>query len=561
MSSFYRGWKGRFVGLGAVALSLGQWNGGGVAIAAERLLFNYSILGRSISVRALERYARDGVLTEDLVSYARFVKPNQLAQLREGLQQKVELSPVAISQFLYTPPGELLLDRVSRLVQTRSGQGSFYALRSTLVLAASDPEGLTPLSILRHYPNPDVVVNVEEIVGLVDAANLFLKQTDAVTKEIKASSKAQPLSALQTSVLTQLKQPGTFTWQKITLPLKDDTEKRLRYTGRARQFVADIYLPVTDQPQPLVIISHGLNSDRESYAYLAQHLASYGFAVAVPEHPGSSKQQLQTLLEGRGREVAEPSEFLDRPLDIQFLLDELELLAKTDVRFKGKLNFGQVGMIGQSFGGYTTLAAAGAPLSFNTLLQNCSRELNTTLNISLALQCQALRLPADRYQLADPRIKAAIAINPIASGVFGPDSLAQIKVPVMIMAGGRDIVAPALPEQIQPFSQLKTLQRYLVLIENSNHFSTIAPARSETEALPQLKGLEGPSPEIARSYVKVLSLAFMQAYLRGQQSNQAFLSPAGAEVLSQFPLPLSVVQSLPAKGVVPEGVKLDGAKK
>jgi hypothetical protein len=39
------------------------------------------------------------------------------------------------------------------------------------------------------------------------------------------------------------------------------------------------------------------------------------------------------------------------------------------------------------------------------------------------------------------------------------------------------------------------------------------------------------------------------------------LSPAGAEVLSQFPLPLSIVQSLPAKGLVPEGVKLDGAKK
>jgi predicted dienelactone hydrolase len=560
VSSFYHDWRGCWVGLGALVLSLGQW-GGGSAIAAERILFNYSFLGRSISVRALETYARDGVLTEDLVSYARFVKPNQLARLREGLKQKVELSPIAISQFLYTPPGELLLDRVSRLVQTRSGQGSFYALRSTLILASMDPEGLTPLTILKHYPNPDVVVNVEEIVGLADAANLFLKQTDAVTKEIKALSKAPALSPPQVSQLGQLKQPGSFQWQKITLTLQDNTEKRLRYTGHIRQFAADVYLPVTNQPQPLVIISHGLNSDRESYAYLAQHLASYGFAVAVPEHPGSNKQQLQALLEGRGREVAEPSEFLDRPLDIQFLLDELERLAKTDERFQGKLDFGQVGIIGQSFGGYTALALAGAPLSFNMLLQSCSRELDTTLNISLALQCQALRLPADRYQLADSRIKAAIAINPITSGVFGPESLAQIKVPVMMMAGGRDIVAPALPEQIQPFAQLKALQRYLVLIENSNHFSTIAPARSETEALPQLKGLEGPSPELARSYVNVLSLAFMQAYLKGQQNNQAFLSPAGAEVLSQFPLPLSIVQSLPAKVLVPEGVKLDGAKK
>lgn len=553
MPSFCRDWKKSWIGWGVAVFTLGQV--GSSAIAAERILFNYSVLGRSLSVRALETYVRDGILTEDLVSYARFVKPTQLAQLREGLQQKVELSPVGISQFLYSPPGELLLNRISRLIQTRGGQGSFYALRSALVLAASDPQGLTPLSILRQYPNPDVVVNVEEIVGLVDEVNRFLKQTVAVTQEIRALSKGPPLSAADALKLEQLKQPGTLRWQKITLTLQDSTEKRLQYTRQIRQFVADVYLPNTDRPQPLVVISHGLNSDRQSYAYLAQHLASYGFAVAVPEHPGSNKQQIQLLLEGQGREVAEPMEFLNRPLDIQFLLNSLESLAKTDVRFQGKINFDQVGMIGQSFGGYTSLAVAGAPLSFRTLLQRCGRDLNTTLNISLALQCQALRLPLGQYQLADVRVKAVIAINPITSGVFGPESLAQIKVPVMMIAGGRDVVAPALSEQIQPFTQLKTLQRYLVVIENSNHFSTIAPANLQTEALPQLEGLEGPSPALARSYVNVLSLAFMQAYLSGQQSNQALLSPAGAEVLSQFPLPLSIVTALPMKGLVPDSVK------
>jgi predicted dienelactone hydrolase len=559
VSSFYRLWKGCWVGLGITILSLGPW-GGNSAIAAERILFNYSILGRSISVRALETYAQEGVLTEDLVSYARFVKPNQLEQLRQGLLQKVELSPVAISQFLYSPPGELLLERVSRLVQTGSGQGSFYALRSTLILAANDPQGLTPLSILRHYPNREVVVNVEEIVGLVDAANRFLKQTDAVTKEIQTLSKTSPLSDTQTKQLIRFKQPGPLTWTKINLPLQDSTEKRLRYTGKARTFVTDVYLPVTDQPQPLVIISHGLNSDRESYAYLAQHLASYGFAVAVPEHPGSNKQQLQALLEGRSREVAEPLEFLDRPLDIQFLLDSLQSLAETDVQFQGKLDFERVGIIGQSFGGYTSLVTAGAPLSFSNLAQNCGRELNTTLNISLGLQCQAQRLLPEQYELSDPRIKAAIAINPITSGVFGPDSLGQIKIPVMMVAGGRDIVAPALPEQIQPFAQLKASQQYLVLIDNSNHFSTIAPSSQETEALSPIKGLEGPSPELARSYTNVLSVLFMQSYLKGEQGNRIFLSPAGAESLSQLPLPLSIVNALPHTDLLPSSVKPEDKK-
>lgn len=199
MRSFCGKWSEIWVRCGlAAAFSLGSLGYGseGGAIAAQRILFNYSILGRSISVRALETYARDGVLTEDLVSYARLVKPEQLVQLREGLQQKVDLSPVALSQFFYSPPGELLLNRVSRLIQTGSGQGSFYALRSALVLAASDPEGLTPLTILRQYPTSDVVVNVEEIVGLVSAANQFLKQGDTVTRQIKALSKADRKSVV-----------------------------------------------------------------------------------------------------------------------------------------------------------------------------------------------------------------------------------------------------------------------------------------------------------------------------------------------------------------------------
>jgi len=42
----------------------------------------------------------------------------------------------------------------------------------------------------------------------------------------------------------------------------------------------------------VIVISHGLGSDRTSFEYLATALASY-FA-AVPEHPGSNAQQLRT---------------------------------------------------------------------------------------------------------------------------------------------------------------------------------------------------------------------------------------------------------------------------
>jgi predicted dienelactone hydrolase len=531
-------------------LVLGQ--PGTAAIAAERIFVSYSIFGRSISRQSLETFAKEGKVSNELMAYARFVSPQQLAQLRESLQQKLALPPVSISQFLYSPTGEILLNRVSQIIQTRQGAGSFYALRSALILAAQDSEGITPLTVLRHYPNEEMAVNVENVVGLTREVNQFFTETTAVTKEIQTLAAAAPLSEPQAAQLLQLKQPGPVQWQKVTLTLRDNSQKRLRYARRVRSLVTDVYLPTGDQPQPVVIISHGLNSDRQSYAYLAEHLASYGFNVVVPEHSGSSKRQIQSLLTGIGRDVAEPAEFLNRPLDIQFLLNTLEALGQADERFRGKLNLEQVGMIGQSFGGYTSLAAGGASLDFKNLRQRCAA-LSTTLNLSLILQCQALRLPVTQYQTADPRVKAIMAINPITSGLLSPTSLAQIKIPVMMVTGNDDIVAPALTEQIEPFSHLTTASQYLVLIRNSNHFSTIAPTAAPTDPIPKPKGLEGPTPEVAREYIKVLGLAFMQAYLRGQQPDLAYLSPAGAATLSQPSLPLGIVTTLSSAKAVPPG--------
>ncbi len=517
------------------------------ALSAERIFVNYSLFGRSISIRALETYAREGKLTGELVSYARFIKPKQLAQLREGLLQKIEFSPVSLSQFLYSSTGQIILGRGSQVIQTPVSQGSFSALRSALILAANDPEGFTPLSILRHYPSPEIVVNVEEIVAIAKETNRLFKQTSAIVKETQSVPIDSPLSMSDATRLRDWQKSGSFKWQKTTLSLQDASPKRLNYTQQVRKFLADIYVPEADRPQPMVIISHGLNSDRQSYEYLAEHLASYGFVVVVPEHPGSNKQQIQSLLEGRGKDVAQPTEFLNRPLDVQFVLDTLQSLSQTDPRFQSKLNLEKVGIIGQSFGGYTSLALAGAPINFEGLRKSCGQGLSKTLNISLVLQCQALSVPVAQYALTDSRIKAAIAINPIASAVLGSTSLAQIRIPTMMMSGSDDVIAPAWFEQIQPYAALVTPQRHFVMIQNSNHFSTIARSKSEFESLPQIQGLEGPTPEVTQSYVKVLSLVFMQTYLQEQQADQKFLSSAGAAILSRPTLPLSIVQTLPEK--------------
>lgn len=130
--------------------------------------------------------------------------------------------------------------------------------------------------------------------------------------------------------LTDPQQPGPFASKIQTFVLSE----RLRN----RTLLTDIYLPQVPTPHPVIVISHGLDSDCTSFAYLAQHLASYGFAVVVPEHPGSNAEQLQALLEGRADRVIPPSELVERPLDISYVLDELSRLSEVEPGFQGRLN-------------------------------------------------------------------------------------------------------------------------------------------------------------------------------------------------------------------------------
>lgn len=507
------------------------------ALAAERIYASYAALERSISIAALEVYAKEGKLVDNLGLYVKYFTPQQLAQLRRVLLARADLSVVETSQFFYTPIGETLLERLGQVIQTESRQPGFYALRSALILAAADPEGLTLLNVLRKFPTSSIRIDLarslqiaEELEGLVNQTNRAIA---VVSQQSTAAATTQPLANL--SQLPDLRQRGKFTWNKRTLTLND--------RRRDRRFLADIYLPKTRTEAPVIVISHGLGSDRTSFEYLAAHLATYGFAVAVPDHPGSNAEQVRSLLAGRAYKVAQPNEFINRPLDVKYLLDQLQRLDASNPSFQ--LNLQQVGVIGQSFGGYTALALAGATLNFDQLQKDC-KNLNDSWNASLLLQCEVLQLPRTQYNLHDARVKAAIAINPLTSSVFGEAGLSKIQVPVMIVSSGGDTVAPALSEQILPFTWLTTPEKYLAVIQGGTHFSTIGETDPTRDPFILPPRVIGPKPEIARRYMNALSVAFCQTYVAKVPQYRPYLSAAYAQTISQPPLNLNFVQSLSA---------------
>lgn len=505
------------------------------AQGAERIYISYGPLEFSLPIASLAVYAKDGKIDRELSVYADYLDPKQLEQLRQVLVTRVDVTPVAIAQFLYSPQGEIILKRIGQIVQTKAYQDGFYAIRASLIKAAAAPEGLTLLNVLQEFPTYGIRINSGRGFEIIDQLSNLIRQTEVAIAAVEqqevaeASAQASLQEPVNFSQMPDLRQPGPISYSKQTLTLND-----LR---RRRTFPVDLYLPtspITGGLTPVIVISHGLGSDRQTFAYLATHLASYGFAVAVPEHPGSNADQLQALINGFASEVTAPAELTDRPLDIKFLLDELKR------SFGRRLNLQRVGVIGQSFGGYTALALAGAAINFEQLQKDCDPS-NDSLNLSLLLQCRALALPPSQYQLQDERIKAAIAINPVGSTIFGESQISKIQVPLMLVAGSDDTVAPALPEQIQPFTWLTTPNKYLVLLKGGTHFSTLDES---TGAIPVPPQAIGPNPDVAQDYMKALSLAFFETYIAGQSEYQVYLSASYAQFINQYPLSLSLVQSL-----------------
>lgn len=534
--------------------SIGNFLAGGVltialcyllkpAVAADRIYASYAVLERSISIAALEEYAKNGKIEEDLAVYARYVTPDDLKELRKILRARADLDPVVISQFLYTRQGEVLLKRLGEVIQSGSGNSGFYGLRAALILAAADDEGLTLLNVLDQFPTSEIRVNLQRALQMAQELQGWVNQTkraiDGVERLATADAQAKDDSAIDFA--EELQKPGNQRWQKRSLQFSDRGRKILNIS-KDRKLDTDIYLPQRSdgQPAPTLVISHGLGSTRRTFEYLAEHLASHGFAVIVPQHPGSDARQLEALMTGVAREVAKPEEFVDRPLDITFILDELESLERNVPEWKNTLDLQHVGIIGQSFGGYTALALAGAPINFDRLHRDCRQE-EESWNVSLFLQCRAQDLKRRDEVLRDDRIQAAIAINPLTSSIFGQESLSQIQIPVAIVSGGADTVAPALVEQIQPFTWLTTPDKYLMLMKSGTHFSTLEQEEGVVSFPPEAIG---PNPALAQRYMKAFSLAFAETYIAERSQYKSYLSSSYIRSLSQEPIPLSLIQSL-----------------
>ena len=132
-------------------------------------------------------------------------------------------------------------------------------------------------------------------------------------------------------------------------------------------------------PFPVVMFSHGSCGYPRQSIVLTSRLASRGFIVVAPPHPGNTLFEFPAC----GTPAAQGAAFVDRPRDIIFVLDQL-LAANADPAspFFGKVDGTRVTMSGHSFGGLTTYLAVALDTRFIAAMPMAPATLaNSTLPV------------------------------------------------------------------------------------------------------------------------------------------------------------------------------------
>ena len=238
------------------------------------------------------------------------------------------------------------------------------------------------------------------------------------------------------------------------LPQKIYQVKNINYEWldikRNRAVPVKIYYPVTENMvSPVIIFSHGLGGSREGYEYLGRYWASRGYVTVHVQHLGSddavwrqSTQIMQSLREA----AANADNAVNRPLDVSFAIDQLEVVNRETTPLQGKLNLNSIGVAGHSFGGFTVLAVIGqvfvGPLG-------------------------------NEFTLADKRIKAAIAMSaPVPRKADLKKSFGSIEIPCLHMTGTQDDspVGDTTPAQRRlPYDNIQAVDQYLLILNGGDH--------------------------------------------------------------------------------------------
>lgn len=275
--------------------------------------------------------------------------------------------------------------------------------------------------------------------------------------------------------------------------------------GRAVPY--KIYYPAAHNLDslPVIMWSHGLGGTADGAAFLGRFVASHGYIVVNIQHAGTDS----SIWEGKPGHPwdvirAAPirrADTVNRFLDAPFVLDNLPGWFAENPEAGRHADLSRVGMSGHSFGALTTQVLCGQ-----------------------AFPAADGRLESFR----DDRFRAAIAYSPIpahdgatGAGHSPADIYGNIAVPMLHMTGTDD-VSPlggvTAAQREEPFRHAGAGNQHLMVLEGGDHM-IFAGSRGKLGEHP-LRGRH-------EALVKIVSLAFWDACLRGDSTAEKWLAGAG----------------------------------
>jgi len=528
----------------ALAAVLGGVGLGGIgagwyspATAAERLHIQLGPIEQSVDIYDLEQFAYRGAISPAMSPYRPLLNDRLRLVLTTALPLASGASETLISDLLQSASGQHLMESLLMVLPDSSPNEIEAALNQMIQQA----EGISLLDFLKAYPNRDVTVSIAAAIALASQLNLPHWQSHALN------------SLLEQELTTDTTPPEIpFDPSKAGYAQVRQQSITLRDRSRDRTIPVDLYWSRQNNG-PLVVISHGFAADRRFLGYLAQHLASHGMMVAALEHPRSNITWLSRMALGeQGAEGLDDllpvQEFIDRPRDVSFLLDELAGLEHYSALTRRRIDVEQVTVIGHSLGGYTALALAGATLDLEGLAEFCQNRSLLGLSPADWLQCSAVDLAAVP-DLRDPRITQVIALNPLMGRIFGDTGLSQVAVPSLILSASEDPVTPAVSQQLLPYTKLGAESRYLMTAIGATHLSMGDP-RNLNYALARnsfLRERRWNETEPLRNLVRGLSLSFIKQQTTEAELYAPFLSAGYVQSWSTGAVQTRLVQDLPPK--------------